>query len=115
MCGAISTMSVVICGRGRPHARTSCSRTSIAEVSTACAPQWRDFRRAPFGLRLREASQDEAMMQHVTSPRRHQLMSILLVLTASSTLPAFAQTGYFGRNRVQHETFQFEVLKTDHF
>src|SRR5688572_7467856 len=29
--------------------------------------------------------------------------------------PAFSQTGYFGQNKVQYRTFDFKVLKTQHF
>jgi Tol biopolymer transport system component len=29
--------------------------------------------------------------------------------------PALAQSGYFGRNKVQYQQFKFKVLKTDHF
>jgi Tol biopolymer transport system component len=36
----------------------------------------------------------------------------LLIVTPA---PALAQTGYFGQNRVQYQTFQFRVLPTQHF
>jgi Tol biopolymer transport system component len=29
--------------------------------------------------------------------------------------PAFGQSGYFGRNKVQYEKFDYQVLKTEHF
>src|ERR1043165_5307062 len=47
---------------------------------------------------------------------RHYLSVVVLALSASA-LPAvaFAQGGYFGRNKVQYEEFKFQVLKTDHF
>src|SRR4051794_5799256 len=35
-----------------------------------------------------------------------------LVIVAS---PAAAQIGYFGQNKVQYQTFKFQVLKTPHF
>ncbi|MBA2604064.1 MAG: hypothetical protein H0U94_10810, partial [Acidobacteria bacterium] len=39
------------------------------------------------------------------------------VLLAVLALPAtpFAQGGYFGRNKVQYQQFDFQVLKTEHF
>ena len=37
--------------------------------------------------------------------------SVLLLLPAT----AFAQGGYFGRNKVQYRQFDFQVLKTEHF
>jgi Tol biopolymer transport system component len=37
---------------------------------------------------------------------------ILLLLVCA---PGLASAQYFGRNKVQYRTFQFEVLKTDHF
>jgi len=48
----------------------------------------------------------------------NRLTSSLLVLTlAALTLPTgvSAQGGYFGRNKVQYQEFNFKVLKTDHF
>src|SRR5215212_80832 len=33
----------------------------------------------------------------------------------AAVLPASAQMGYFGQNKVQYETFKFRILKTDHF
>src|SRR2546428_13537962 len=35
--------------------------------------------------------------------------------TASVALPPAAAAQYFGRNKVQYGSFDFEVLKTDHF
>jgi Tol biopolymer transport system component len=40
------------------------------------------------------------------------LVLALLILTA---LPALAGAQYFGRNKVQYRTFDFQVLRTDHF
>src|SRR6476646_9442288 len=48
----------------------------------------------------------------------NRLTSSLLVLTLTAlTLPGrvSAQGGYFGRNKVQYQEFNFKVLKTDHF
>jgi hypothetical protein len=49
-------------------------------------------------------------------PLRHTLCTLLLTLTALS-LPSLveAQGGYFGRNKVQYQNFDFKILKTDHF
>src|SRR4029079_8938550 len=33
----------------------------------------------------------------------------------ASAPPAWAQSDYFGQNKVQYRTFKFKVLKTDHF
>jgi Tol biopolymer transport system component len=33
----------------------------------------------------------------------------------ATAVPAQAQIGYFGQNKVQYESFKFQVLKTDHF
>ena len=41
-----------------------------------------------------------------------------LVLSAavlSLAVPAFAHAQYFGRNKVQYESFNFQIFKTDHF
>ena len=40
-------------------------------------------------------------------------LAILGVFLAGSVSPAAAQ--YFGRNKVQYETFDFQVLKTENF
>jgi Tol biopolymer transport system component len=40
---------------------------------------------------------------------------IAATLLAATHAPALAQTGYFGQNRVQYQTFQFRVLPTQHF
>jgi Tol biopolymer transport system component len=46
---------------------------------------------------------------------RQLFASILLLLVVSLPGPVFAQGGYFGRNKVQYQKFDFQVLKTDHF
>jgi Tol biopolymer transport system component len=48
------------------------------------------------------------------------MKSLFLSAIASLTLAAFAapaaaQVGYFGQNKVQYQSFHFQVLKTDHF
>jgi Tol biopolymer transport system component len=45
-------------------------------------------------------------------PRPWAVLAALVVLAASAT-PAAGQ--YFGRNKVQYETFDFQVLQTEHF
>ena len=45
---------------------------------------------------------------------RTQLLSVLVALL-SLPVPGYAQSGYFGQNKVQYQTFEFKVLKTDHF
>src|SRR3970282_774071 len=39
----------------------------------------------------------------------------LALSIAVAPAPAFSQTGYFGQNKVQYRTFDFKVLKTQHF
>ena len=38
-----------------------------------------------------------------------------LCLSLIGAAPAAAQIGYFGQNKVQYRSFDFQVLKTDHF
>src|SRR4029078_11108966 len=38
-----------------------------------------------------------------------------VVLALAGPAPAWAQGGYFGRNKVQYQESNFKVLKTDHF
>ena len=44
-------------------------------------------------------------------------LSSLVFALAILTVPAaaYAQGGYFGRNKVQYRNFKFQVLKTEHF
>jgi Tol biopolymer transport system component len=42
-------------------------------------------------------------------------VTLALLLSIVVAPPAFAQIGYFGQNKVQYRTFDFKVLKTDHF
>ena len=39
----------------------------------------------------------------------------ITVALCAIAAPAYAQIGYFGQNKVQYESFKFQVLKTDHF
>ena len=43
------------------------------------------------------------------------LAALLLPLAILATAPGSARAQYFGRNKVQYETFHFQVLKTEHF
>jgi Tol biopolymer transport system component len=43
------------------------------------------------------------------------VLARLCAALALSAVPAFAQMGYFGQNKVQYQTFKFQVLKTQHF
>src|SRR6187401_2690286 len=38
-----------------------------------------------------------------------------IVMALLLCLPAGAEAQYFGRNKVQYRTFDFQILKTDHF
>jgi Tol biopolymer transport system component len=40
---------------------------------------------------------------------------VALAVVAALLVPAGAQAQYFGRNQVRYRTFEFQVLKTDHF
>src|SRR6266540_2255116 len=43
------------------------------------------------------------------------LLPALLFITLAAPPPARAQGGYFGRNKVQYQDFDFKLLKTEHF
>ena len=43
------------------------------------------------------------------------VLPTLLFITLAAAAPAHAQGGYFGRNKVQYQDFDFKVLKTEHF
>ena len=43
------------------------------------------------------------------------LLPALLFVVLAVPAAAYAQGGYFGRNKVQYQDFDFKVLKTDHF
>jgi Tol biopolymer transport system component len=46
---------------------------------------------------------------------RRVLLPALLFVTLAGPPVAHAQGGYFGRNKVQYQNFDFKVLKTEHF
>ena len=54
-------------------------------------------------------------------PRRHLAaqagvaLALLYLLGLGLALPATAEAQYFGRNKVQYDTFDFRILKTEHF
>ena len=45
---------------------------------------------------------------------RHGLWLLLFALQLGPQVPT-AEAQYFGRNKVQYKSFDFKVLKTDHF
>ena len=53
---------------------------------------------------------------HTRGPgaQRGFLAALLLALSVAA-LPASVSAQYFGRNKVQYETFDFKILKTPHF
>src|SRR5207248_9613272 len=57
----------------------------------------------------------ERPMKNPGSHPRRLALSALLAAAAVSVAVAPAAAQYFGRNKVQYGTFDFEVLKTDHF
>lgn len=46
---------------------------------------------------------------------RTAIAGILAMALGGLALPAPAEAQYFGRNQVQYESFDFEVLQTEHF
>ena len=51
-------------------------------------------------------------------PANGRRMAFVLALAALAVLtvaPARADAQYFGRNKVQYRTFNFDVLKTEHY
>src|SRR5437762_12342247 len=57
----------------------------------------------------------ERPMENPGFSARQFALTALLAATASVALPPAAQAQYFGRNKVQYGSFDFEVLKTEHF
>jgi Tol biopolymer transport system component len=53
-------------------------------------------------------------MRPVRSAAR-PLLAIVAGCVSALALPATAEAQYFGRNKVQYETFDFKVLETEHF
>ncbi len=51
---------------------------------------------------------------HTPGSRRGFLAALLLTLSVTA-LPASVSAQYFGRNKVQYETFDFRILKTPHY
>jgi Tol biopolymer transport system component len=52
------------------------------------------------------------------SPVRKTLLPVLFALvlsTALAAVPAAGQSSYFGRNKVQYQRFDYQILKTEHF
>ena len=47
--------------------------------------------------------------------RTHFHRALLVALVALLCLPSAAAAQYFGRNKVQYRTFDFQILKTEHF
>ena len=47
--------------------------------------------------------------------KRIAAVALVLALSSAAAPDASAQIGYFGQNKVQYRTFDFRVLKTDHF
>ena len=49
------------------------------------------------------------------SGSRRGLLAALLLALSGTALPATVSAQYFGRNKVQYETFDFKILKTPHY
>jgi hypothetical protein len=47
--------------------------------------------------------------------RRGAILSLAIFLAGAAASPRPVEAQYFGRNKVQYKTFDFEVLKTEHF
>jgi Tol biopolymer transport system component len=55
-------------------------------------------------------------MRNAMPPRLPRVFAAVVLPLAVLVLgPAIARAQYFGRNKVQYETFKFQVLRTDHF
>ena len=53
---------------------------------------------------------------HTRRPEsRYGLLAALVLLLSLTALPASVSAQYFGRNKVQYETFDFRILKTPHY
>ena len=53
---------------------------------------------------------------HASGPGTSRgLLTALLLALSASALPASVSAQYFGRNKVQYETFDFKILKTPHY
>ena len=58
------------------------------------------------------------MSRRINFPRRvltFLAACVSVALAAGVLLPASAEAQYFGRNKVQYRTFDFQVIRTDHF
>jgi Tol biopolymer transport system component len=55
------------------------------------------------------------MNGHFSLPRRLSYGVLVLSMLVGTASVSSAQSGYFGRNKVQYQTFKFQVLKTEHF
>ncbi len=53
--------------------------------------------------------------QTPSSGAPHGLLAALLLALSVTAIPASVSGQYFGRNKVQYETFDFRILKTPHF
>src|SRR5215470_4611608 len=51
----------------------------------------------------------------VVTASTRRIMAALAVLTLSVFAPGPAGAQYFGRNKVQYRTFDFKILRTEHF
>lgn len=54
-------------------------------------------------------------MPHRSLFFRQALLRVAAVLALFAFLPGAASAQYFGRNKVQYETFDWQILKTEHF
>lgn len=66
------------------------------------------------GRRMPDAS-EILMSATVRSMSAVRAVAIAFAILLLPGTPLMAQTGYFGQNRVQYDTFKFQVLKTEHF
>ena len=65
--------------------------------------------------RGRCSRQVQPLHKRGTMQARHFVASAVLLTLLSVPSPTLAQGGYFGRNKVQYQKFDFRVLKTEHF
>jgi Tol biopolymer transport system component len=57
---------------------------------------------------------DMSLNSH-TRGSKHGFLAALLLAVSIAALPTSASAQYFGRNKVQYETFDFKILKTPHY
>src|SRR5262249_14211796 len=87
--------------------RAACVYLSVGRAFASRRPRWR-------GLSPAFAS-NEGTRRIGRMLGRRCFVGAALLCAALCALAAPARAQYFGRNKIQYRTFDFQVLKTDHF